>query len=279
MTSTDPPHREPGVDLVLRPAGPEDLAAVSQVFRRALTGLAEPRTQERWTQEPPTEEPSTQERWMLEEQAALAERVASGDLWVAVSEADGASTVRGFADLEDRWLRSLYVDPDHAGTGVGSALLELAKALRPGGFGLWVAADNQAARDFYRRRGLLQLEHVDDAAGARAGHQQQGPARIRMAWPGADPMAFLRGEIDEVDDDLAALLARRLALTAAIQRFKPVAGHHGRDADREAQIMARMARRAPDVPEHAWRRLVQTVVTVGLDLAAPTSPRESDRSG
>ena len=29
-----------------------------------------------------------------------------------------------------------------------------------------------------------------------------------MAWPGADPLAFYRGLIDEVDDQLGDLLAR-----------------------------------------------------------------------
>ena len=41
-----------------------------------------------------------------------------------------------------------------------------------------------------------------------------------MAWPGADPLAFLRGLIDEVDDQLGDLLARRVALTREVQALK-----------------------------------------------------------
>ena len=37
---------------------------------------------------------------------------------------------------------------------------------------------------------------------------------MRMAWPGRDPLADLRAQVDEVDDRLADLLAERAALTA-----------------------------------------------------------------
>ena len=39
------------------------------------------------------------------------------------------------------------------------------------------------------------------------------------AWPGSDPLAYLRGRIDAVDDELASLVARRVALTAAMPPF------------------------------------------------------------
>ena len=40
------------------------------------------------------------------------------------------------------WLDDLYVAPAHAGQGIGSALLDLVKAQRPGGFCLWVFESN-----------------------------------------------------------------------------------------------------------------------------------------
>ena len=71
-------------------------------------------------------------------------------MWVA--EAEGV--VVGYLRLTGDWLDDLYVVPEHAGQGVGSALLDLAKALRPGGFGLWVFETNVPARAFYAAHGL-----------------------------------------------------------------------------------------------------------------------------
>ncbi len=71
-----------------------------------------------------------------------------------------------------------------------------------------------------------------------------------MAWLGHDPLAYLRGRIDEVDDELAVLLARRMALTAAVQDHKEVGGHAGRDPEREAEIVQRMAAHVPGLDRH-----------------------------
>jgi chorismate mutase len=126
---------------------------------------------------------------------------------------------------------------------------------------------NLAARRFYRRHGLVELEHTDGSG------NEEGAPDLRMAWPGADPVSFLRGQVDEVDAELAVLLARRAALTAAIQRFKPVAGHAGRDPGREAHIAARMAAHAPGLGEEGFRRIMHEVITVSLD-AAERRPQE-----
>lgn len=161
------------------------------------------------------------------------------EVWVA----EDALGLAGFATLTGPWLESLYVAPERQGTGVGTALLELAMALRSGGFGLWVFASNSSARGFYRRHGLIELEHTDGS-----GNPEREPD-IRMAWPGLDPMTYLRGQIDEADCHLAELLARRFALTAAVQGQKAASGgpggHAGRDFDRERAIVDRMARHVP----------------------------------
>ena len=127
------------------------------------------------------------------------------------------------------------------------------KARRPRGFALWVFESNAPARAFYARHGLLELEHTDGAD-----NQERSPD-LRMAWPGGDPVAYFRGEIDDVDQTLAVLLARRAALTAAVQEHKDVSGHAGRDPERERQIAERMstprarARRRRGRPDHARR--------------------------
>ena len=55
----------------------------------------------------------------------------------------------------------------------------------------------RARARFYRRHGLVDLERTDGSA-----NEERAPD-IRMAWPGADPLAFYRGLIDDVDADWA----------------------------------------------------------------------------
>lgn len=94
----------------------------------------------------------------------LARRISDGDLLVAREE--GATV--GFLAFEfeagsfeqsvDRGIvQYVYVEPEHRGRGVGSALFDAAEsAMIDAGadaIALEVMADNGAARRFYRRRG------------------------------------------------------------------------------------------------------------------------------
>ena len=176
------------------------------------------------------------------------------EVWVA--ELDG---IVGFATLADAFLDALYVGPAHQGFGIGTALLDLAKARRPDGFALWVFASNVAARGFYRRHGLVELEHTDGS-----GNEEHSPD-LRMAWPGNDPIRFLRRQIDEVDDELALVLARRFALTAAVQDHKDQAGGPGRDRVRERQIVERMAAHASGLGADRLGRIMDTVISASLE--------------
>ena len=87
-----------------------------------------------------------------------------------------------------------------------------------------------------------------------------------MAWPGRDPVAFFRGLIDEVDDSLADLLARRAALTRVVQDVK---GTRERDPGREAEIVERMARAAPELGPDRLARIVHAIITESLDAVDP----------
>jgi len=81
---------------------------------------------------------------------------------VAVDPADRptgfafAGPYRDDADPGTAELYSLYVHPDHAGTGAGTALLQQTRNhLQTAGFTrarLWVLTTNQHARGFYERR-------------------------------------------------------------------------------------------------------------------------------
>ena len=162
---------------------------------------------------------------------------------------------RGAGNREDRetWVA------EQDGDVVGYLLLDLAKSLRPGGFGLWVFESNVRAHRFYARHGLVEVERTDGSD-----NEEKAPD-IKMVWPGA--VAELRNRIDAIDDRLAALLNERAGLTAQIQHRKPVAGHAGRDAERETEIVTRMAEVAPNLGPERIREIMHTVITVSLDAA------------
>ena len=68
---------------------------------------------------------------------------------------------RGFAILRGDELSHLYVHPDAIGTGMGRALFEHAKTLRPHGFELWVFQQNERARRFYERNGCRAIRFTN----------------------------------------------------------------------------------------------------------------------
>ena len=159
-------------EVSLRPAGPDDLPAVAELYlavRRAAVPLM-----------PPGVHPDDDvRRWVGSWD------LSTRDVWLA-EPADGALV--GFATLTPTWLESLYVAPSAQRSGVGSALLDLAKAQRPDGFALWVFESNVPARAFYARHGLVELERTDGSA-----NEERRPD-VRMAWPGVRPARLLPGD-------------------------------------------------------------------------------------
>jgi chorismate mutase/ribosomal protein S18 acetylase RimI-like enzyme len=181
--------------------------------------------------------------------------------WVATRRGE----LVGYVVVDPGWLDSLYVRPDLTGHGIGGVLLDLVKGLLPGGFGLWVFESNVRAQAFYERHGLVVVRRTDGSD-----NEERSPD-LEMSWFGADPVAGVRRRIDDVDDRLAGLLAERAALTAVAQGLKDVPGEAGRDPDREAEIVARMARRGPSVGDRLGRdrlaRIMHVVISESLDAA------------
>jgi GNAT superfamily N-acetyltransferase len=81
------------------------------------------------------------------------------EIWVA--ERDGR--VVGYLGLSEKTVEALYVAPGEQNRGLGSALLDHAKSLRPAGLDLWVFQANEGARRFYERHGFRLAELTDGA--------------------------------------------------------------------------------------------------------------------
>jgi GNAT superfamily N-acetyltransferase len=95
-----------------------------------------------------------------------------GQTWVALD--DGRIVAVLTLDSDD--LDQLYVAPDAAGQGIGSALVDLAKDLRPGGLALWTFQSNTRAQSFYSRHGFQEVRRTDGAA-----NEERAPD-VRMVW-------------------------------------------------------------------------------------------------
>lgn len=233
--------RRVSTEPVLRPATAADLPALAEVHltARAAAGPAFP----------PAVHPDDEVRaW-----------VAGWDLTaydVRVAELDGR--VVGYSRATPTWLDDLYVAPGAQGRGVGGALLRHVLAGHPDGVGLWVFESNRPAREFYARHGFVALERSDGSA-----NEERAPD-IRLVWPGSDPVACFRAMIDEVDLVLGDVLARRTALTRAVQAVKPTGE---RDPRREAEIARRVADVVPELGQERVARIVDVIITESLDAA------------
>lgn len=226
-------------ELTVRPATPADAEVMGDLHvacRLANTGSMPPMVHPR----------EAARRWMR----GRLEGESTG--WVA--EREGRAV--GYLVLTGDWLDDLFLAPGETGHGIGATLLEIVKAERPHGFCLWVFETNEGARRFYRRHGLVELERTDGSS-----NDERAPD-VRMAWLGADPVAFLRHLIDDVDDHLGELLARRAALTRVVQDHKP---DRSRDRSREREIAVRLARHAPELGEDRLARIVEVIITESLD--------------
>jgi putative acetyltransferase len=92
-----------------------------------------------------------------------------------VAEVDGA--IAGYLSMgEDGFVPALYLEPSARGSGIGKALLDQAKTLRPAGIELTVFEPNAAARRFYAREGFHEMPE------GRVTDTDEGVPTIRMRW-------------------------------------------------------------------------------------------------
>ena len=101
----------------------------------------------------------------------------SSEVWVA----DRGGQVVALMVLDGRWLDQLYVEPTSVGGGIGGAMLDVAKCLRPAGLSLWTFETNDRARRFYESHGFV-------ATGGTAGDNEEQAPDVRYDWrPPASP--------------------------------------------------------------------------------------------
>jgi ribosomal protein S18 acetylase RimI-like enzyme len=126
---------------VIRAAGAQDVDAIAELYERSFGTLS-----------------FLPMLHTLEEHRVWFGRVVDErEVWVW----DEDGVVLGFIALDEAMVDYLYVEPQVAGRGIGSALLDRAKARRPAGFSLWTFQQNEGARRFYERHGLRVVRLTD----------------------------------------------------------------------------------------------------------------------
>jgi GNAT superfamily N-acetyltransferase len=102
----------------------------------------------------------------------------SDEVWVAEREGRllGFIAIEHSRTLDADVLERIYVEPVEQGGGVGVALLDKAKELRPDGIHLWVFQKNEGARRFYERHGF-QLVKLTDGS-----HNMEREPDALYAW-------------------------------------------------------------------------------------------------
>lgn len=156
MESGRPANPQP---FHIRPAEIQDADAIAAVHRASM------REAMPWL--PDLHTPEEDRAWVA--QVVLPHQ----EVWVA----EAAGRIVGVASLDaDDMLTQLYILPAHQGTGVGSALLETAKAARPGGLRLYAFQRNTRARRFYERCGFVAIAFGDGSG------NEEGEPDVLYAW-------------------------------------------------------------------------------------------------
>ena len=234
-------------DLVLRPGLHEDLPAVADLFVAARLGAVPAM--------PPIVGPVEGAR-----QFVLGWDLARHELWVA----ERAERHRRVRDRRGQLARR-PVRRSRRGARRASArrCSTWSRRIRPDGFCAL------GVRDATPRRGTSTASTAWSTSSApTARPTRSAPPTSGWPGPGADPLAFYRGLIDDVDDQLGDLLARRVALTRAVQDHKrATAGAADRDLDREREIAHALAEHAPALGADRLERIVHVIITESLDAS------------
>jgi GNAT superfamily N-acetyltransferase len=131
----------------VRPARVNEKDALARLFVRARNGM---------TYVPPVPE---------EHVGLIADDLftRNEDVWLAEENGHllGFFAIRRSRTNDWETLERLYVEPNEQGRGIGTALLDKAKALRREGLYLWVFQKNTGAIRFYERHGFRLVKLTD----------------------------------------------------------------------------------------------------------------------
>jgi len=100
------------------------------------------------------------------------ELIPGSEAWVAAEN----QRIVALLVVAPGWIEQLYVRPGRLGEGIGSRLVDVAKARSPGGLTLWTFQVNARARRFYERHGFVAVELTDGA-----GNEERQPD-VRYEW-------------------------------------------------------------------------------------------------
>jgi ribosomal protein S18 acetylase RimI-like enzyme len=101
------------------------------------------------------------------------EVLANREVWVVEREGRG---IVALLVLHEGWVMDLHVDPELTGRGLGSRLIELAKARQPEVLDLWTFQSNGGARRFYERHGFVVVAMTD-------GDNEEHEPDVHYRWP------------------------------------------------------------------------------------------------
>jgi GNAT superfamily N-acetyltransferase len=145
-------------DLVLRRATAADGEAIGDLWLAAWYATFD---------FPPGHPDDACRRWLADT------LVPSTEAWVAADTDDRAVALLA---LSDTMVEQLYVTPGWIGRGLGTRLIDHAKARRPDGLDLYCFQVNERARRFYEHHGFVAV-----AFGDGSGNEERQPD-VRYAW-------------------------------------------------------------------------------------------------
>jgi ribosomal protein S18 acetylase RimI-like enzyme len=145
-------------DVELRPAGREDAGAIADVYLTSFHATYD---------FPLAHNDQQVRRWIAEV------LIPTEEVWVATAP---HGSVVAMMVLTSDMLDQLYVAPGWTGRGIGSRLVALAKARRPGGLDLYTFQINTGARRFYERHGFAEVARGDGSG------NEEGQQDLRYAW-------------------------------------------------------------------------------------------------
>ncbi len=147
--------------IELRRATVDDAGAVADVFLDSFHA----------TYDFPLAHPDDEVRTWIRERL-----IPNDEVWVL----DDGGAIVGLLALAPGWIEQLYIAPGRLGQGLGSRLVELAKARKPEALQLWTFQVNERARRFYERHGFVVAETTDGSG------NQEGQPDVRYEWRGAE---------------------------------------------------------------------------------------------